>query len=121
MKKLVGILFFLSLSKLILGQLHADRIKSIIQREVANKRSKSIIVGILDPSGIQTYSAGILNDSTQQVPDGNTLYDIGSITKLFTSLLLADLSLKKKVNLDDPISKYLPKSIKSLSRNGKEI
>lgn len=40
--------------------------------------------------------------------DAATLYEIGSITKVFTALLLADMAAKGDVRLDDPVSKYLP-------------
>ena len=45
----------------------------------------------------------------------NTLFDIGSITKTFTTLLLADMVKQGIVNLSDPIEKYLPASVKVLS------
>ena len=51
----------------------------------------------------------------------DTLFEIGSITKTFTSLLLADMVVKGEVKLDDPISKYLPAGVKAPSRNGREI
>ncbi|MES2904435.1 MAG: serine hydrolase domain-containing protein [Pseudomonadota bacterium] len=38
----------------------------------------------------------------------DALYEIGSITKLFTALLLADMAAKGEVKLDDPVAKYLP-------------
>ncbi|WP_312765964.1 serine hydrolase [Epilithonimonas sp.] len=108
-------------SQITFAQLSADSIKAIIKQEVANKRSKSIVVGIIDKNGRQIYSEGVVSDENPVLPDGNTVYEIGSITKVFTSLLLADMSLKHEVNLNDPISKFLPKNVKSPTRNGKEI
>ncbi|MGB8191677.1 MAG: serine hydrolase domain-containing protein, partial [Chitinophagaceae bacterium] len=103
------------------SQIPADSIKAIIKREVANKRSKSIVVGIIDASGRQIYSEGIVSDQKPVHPDGNTVYEIGFITKVFASVLLAEMSLKHQLNLTDPISKYLPASVKSPVRNGREI
>ncbi len=42
------------------------------------------------------------------VPSARVLFEIGSITKVFTGLLLAQASLDGKVALDDPIAKHLP-------------
>ncbi len=98
-----------------------DDIKAIIDREVANKRSKSIIVGIVDANGRRIISAGIKSDNNPTAPDGNTLYELGSIGKLFTALIMAEMSLKGQLNYKDPVSKYLPKRVKIPSRNGKEI
>ncbi len=41
-------------------------------------------------------------------PDGGTLFEIGSITKVFTGVLLADMHLRGEVSLDDPLSRHLP-------------
>jgi D-alanyl-D-alanine-carboxypeptidase/D-alanyl-D-alanine-endopeptidase len=38
----------------------------------------------------------------------NAIFEIGSITKVFTATLLADLSLEGLVALDDPVQRYLP-------------
>src|SRR6185295_13445884 len=44
-----------------------------------------------------------------------------SITKVFTSLLLADMVNRKEVALDDPAAKYLPEDVKMPERSGKCI
>ena len=104
------------------AQLPADEIYTFINKEVQLKRSPSIIVGTIDATGkTQIISAGSYNDKKEVKPDGNTLYEIGSVTKVFTSLLLADMVIKKQVNLDDPISKYLPASVKVPVIKGKQI
>lgn len=95
------------------GQIAADEIQKIIDREVQFKRTPSIVVGTIDATGKrQVVTAGSINDKKEIKPDGNSMYEIGSVNKVFTSLLLADMVLKKQVNLDDPISKYLPASVK---------
>lgn len=45
--------------------------------------------------------------------DENTLFEIGSITKVFTGILLADTVLQGKVQLDDSIGIYLPDGVLS--------
>lgn len=49
---------------------------------------------------------------------GETIYELGSITKIFTRLALAS---QNKIKLKDPISKFLPKNIRSPQPGGKEI
>ena len=121
MKKCIVITTLLFAHFIACSQLPADSIKAIIKREVAGKRSKSIVVGIIDAGGRQIYSEGILSDEKPVRPDGNTVYEIGSITKVFTAVLLADMSLKNKLNLTDPISRYLPAGVTSPMRNGREM
>jgi CubicO group peptidase (beta-lactamase class C family) len=53
--------------------------------------------------------------------DGDTVFEIGSITKVFTALLLADMVDKNEVTLSDAAAKYLPPDIKVPSRNGRAI
>lgn len=55
------------------------------------------------------------------IPTQETAFEIGSLTKLFTALLLADMVQRKEVALDDPVSKYLPASVTIPSRNGRAI
>lgn len=52
-------------------------------------------------------SAGHLREGGAAT-DENTLFEIGSITKAFTGILLADAVLKKKASLEDPVSRHLP-------------
>jgi CubicO group peptidase (beta-lactamase class C family) len=56
-----------------------------------------------------------------QQPDGDTVYEIGSVTKVFTSLILADMIEKGEVKADDPVAKFLPATVKVPSRNGRQI
>ena len=53
--------------------------------------------------------------------NGDTVFEMGSVTKVFTSLLLADMVQKGEVSLDDPVAKYLPATVKMPTRNGRVI
>jgi serine-type D-Ala-D-Ala carboxypeptidase/endopeptidase len=44
--------------------------------------------------------------------DADTVFEIGSITKVFTALLFADMVLRGEVAPDDPASRYLPASVR---------
>jgi serine-type D-Ala-D-Ala carboxypeptidase/endopeptidase len=96
-------------------------VKEYIKRIVDNGKSSSVIIGIVNEHGKQIFSYGELKKGDGKQPDGNTLYGIGSITKLFTCFLLADMVKGGKLNLNDPISKFLPDSLKTPTFNGKEI
>jgi D-alanyl-D-alanine-carboxypeptidase/D-alanyl-D-alanine-endopeptidase len=51
-----------------------------------------LVVGLVDETGSKVISAGRLGNGTSQGIDGNTVFEIGSITKTFTSLLLVDMA-----------------------------
>ena len=57
---------------------------------------------------IWTYNFGYSDFNSQTRPDENTIYRIASITKTFTSTSIFQLRDKNKLDLDDPITKYIP-------------
>ncbi len=104
------------------AQLPSDSIRALLKREVAAQRGKSIIVGMIDSTGSrQVFAEGILSDKDRRQPDANTLYEIGSITKVFTALLLCDMDQQGQLSVNDPLSKYLPANTRAPQWNGKEI
>jgi CubicO group peptidase (beta-lactamase class C family) len=99
-----------------------DEIREILRNRIdVGKKSVGIVVGLVDEKSTRIISYDkVIKDGNQPV-DGDSVFEIGSVTKVFTATLLADLVKRGKVRLDDPISKYLPKSVKTPTRNGKEI
>src|SRR5881296_3518117 len=85
------------------------------------KRAPGIVAGIIGEKGTQLIACGTLKRGGSEKVDGDTIFEIGSITKVFTTLLLQDMVERGEVKLDDPIGKFLPASVKTPSRNGKEI
>jgi CubicO group peptidase (beta-lactamase class C family) len=53
-----------------------------------------------------------MSNANPRTVDKDTIFALGSITKVFTTILLADMVDRGLVNLDDPIEKYLPTSVK---------
>jgi D-alanyl-D-alanine-carboxypeptidase/D-alanyl-D-alanine-endopeptidase len=101
------ILFLLFISFSMNAQFTAE-FKASIQERVDNGYAPSIAVGVLDSSGVHFYNYGKTKNENGQNVDQATIYEIGSISKVFTSLLLAEMIAEGKINLDDPIEKYLP-------------
>jgi D-alanyl-D-alanine-carboxypeptidase/D-alanyl-D-alanine-endopeptidase len=95
-------------------------IRAILQSRVDTKQTVGIVVGTLDHGRTSIYTAGSPGAPGVAL-DGNTEFEIGSITKVFTASILADMVDKREVKLDDPVAKYLPTSVKVPSRNGKQI
>lgn len=99
----------------------ADIQKILIDRIDVQRRSVGIVVAVIDSKGQRVVSYGHLNQGDTRPLNGDTLFEIGSITKVFTTLLLSEMSLRGEVSLDDPVSKYLPQSVKMPKRDGKQI
>ncbi|HZI99262.1 MAG TPA: serine hydrolase [Gemmatimonadaceae bacterium] len=122
MKKLL-LLLFVVVPRLAFAQqfISDSALRAIVQERVATKRTMGIVVAVLEkgkPPRIKT--AGVSGISGVSL-DGNTVFEIGSITKAFTGALLADMVSRGEVKLEDPVSKYLPGTVKVPSRNGKQI
>ncbi len=104
-------------------QLPSDpEIISILKDRVdVYKKSVGIVVGLIGPAGTRTVSYGAFTQGATNKPGGDSVFEIGSATKVFTSLLLADMVVRAEVKLDDPVSKFLPKTVKLPTRGGREI
>lgn len=70
-------------------------------------KSVGLTIGVWAPAFEGTVSCGQTR-AGGPAPDGDTVYEIGSVTKVFTGLLLADRVLAGKMKLSDAASTYLP-------------
>ena len=85
---------------------------SAVHKAVTEKMSKTnakgLSMAVLQGLKVYYYNYGIAKPPTDQHPINKTLFEIGSVTKTFTAYILADAVVKKKVQLSDPVTKYLP-------------
>src|SRR5687768_3507958 len=91
-----------------------------IQNRIDNGITPSIVVGVIDNKGPRYYCFG-KKSHTDSVVNEHTIYEIGSISKVFTGILLAHQSESGKVDIKDPAQKYLPSTVQIPKRGGKEI
>ncbi len=122
MKKLL-ILFLLFLTAAAANAQMDKEIAEILRERVAvGKTNQSIVIAVIDEKGTRFINYGkTAQTADAKNADENTVFEIGSITKVFTGTLLAEAVRRREVSLADPISKYLPKTVKTPARNGKEI
>ncbi|MBZ5695234.1 MAG: serine hydrolase [Acidobacteriia bacterium] len=93
----------------------------LIDRIDAQHQSVGIVVGVIGPEGRRIVAYGHLEKGDPRPLNGDTVFEIGSATKVFTSLLLADMVQRGEAALDDPVAKYLPPGAKMPGRNGRSI
>jgi CubicO group peptidase (beta-lactamase class C family) len=97
-------------------------VRTILSERVdAEHRNVGIVVGIITPAGRRIIAHGRTNANSSQPLDGDTVFEIGSVTKVFTSMLLADMVRRREVNLADPLSLYLPVDVTIRSNKGRTI
>lgn len=78
----------------------------------SGRHGEGMVIGLLDGGGRRIVALGVADSS---------VFEIGSITKVFTASVLADMAARGEVRLDDPVAKYLPRSARVPSRNGRQI
>jgi CubicO group peptidase (beta-lactamase class C family) len=101
-------------------QILADRIDR-------DRQSVGIVVGVIegnaanDARNRRVITYGALEKGDPRPLTSDTIFEIGSVTKVFTSLLLADMVRRGEVALTDPVATYLPADVKVPERNGRTI
>jgi D-alanyl-D-alanine-carboxypeptidase/D-alanyl-D-alanine-endopeptidase len=70
--------------------------------------SLGYVTGIIDAGGHRVVAVGQSGAADGRALDGDSVFEIGSVTKVFTALLMADMVQRGEVALDDPVAKYLP-------------
>ncbi len=98
------------------------QIAAILNTRVeTEQRAVGLVVGVIDAKGRRVIVAGKRDAGDPRPLNGDTEFEIGSVTKVFTSLLLADMARRGQVALDDPAAKYLPPGASLPERNGRKI
>ena len=54
-------------------------------------------------------------------PDARTVFEIGSVTKVFTAALIAEMAGREEVRLDQPVAELLPPGVRIPSYRGRAI
>ncbi len=80
-----------------------------------------LVVGLNCQGDTEAWGYGRVAHDSSQTPDGRTVFEIGSATKLFTALALAEMAQEDLVRLDDPVSTLLPETVRVPLRDGREI
>jgi CubicO group peptidase (beta-lactamase class C family) len=84
-------------------------IRQILATRVDRQKwATGIVVGIVTPKGHRVIAYGVTEKGGKHSVDADTIYDIGSVTKVFTALALADEVQHGEAALDDPVANYLP-------------
>jgi serine-type D-Ala-D-Ala carboxypeptidase/endopeptidase len=84
----------------------------LAERIDGEHRGVGIAVGVITPAGRRVISHGAFAQNDARRLDGDAVFEIGSVGKVFTALLLADMVQRGEVALNDPVAKYLPPDVK---------
>lgn len=87
----------------------------------AQHDASALVVGIVDANGERVLPFGVLSETDSTAVTGDTRFEVGSVTKVLTSILLARMVEKGEVTLDDPIARFLPDSVSAPEYRGTPI
>ena len=93
----------------------------LTQRIDKEARGVGIVVGVLESGARRVIAHGRLVTDSEERPDGDTLFEIGSITKVFTTSVLAKFVEQGTLALETPVQELLPPEVQVPTRNGSEI
>ena len=98
-----------------------EAVQQSIRNRVDHGYNVGIVVGIVNPQGTTYHAYGRKRIATEETPDEDMVFEIGSITKVFTSILLVDMVERGELSLEDPIDRFLPDGVSAPTRNGESI
>jgi len=93
----------------------------LVERIDQQRQSLGIVVGTFGAAGRRIIAHGQFGAFHARPVDGDTVFEIGSITKVFTALLLAEMAGRGEVGLDEPVASYLPADVAVPERDGRQI
>ena len=86
-----------------------DDIRGIlVERIDRQQQSLGIVAGVVTPAGRRVIAHGVFDRDDARAVTADTVFEIGSVTKVLTAWLLADMSRRGEVSLSDPVNVYLP-------------
>ena len=97
-------------------------IAAILKERVdVGRETLGVVAASLDGDRRSVTVYGQSDSANNRPLDGDTVFEIGSITKVFTALLFADMVLRGEVAPDDPAAKFLPGSVRMPEFEGAPI
>ncbi|HEY9817462.1 MAG TPA: serine hydrolase domain-containing protein [Candidatus Obscuribacterales bacterium] len=105
---LLGLVSWVSVCSLGLTQPALTLQQQVADYAAQGLGTRAVAALLMTPDGTEMAFAGKTGNSTHPVPTADTLFEIGSITKVFTALLLADQVNQGVVTLSTPIDELLP-------------
>jgi CubicO group peptidase (beta-lactamase class C family) len=96
-------------------------VQGMINKWKSNTSNAGLVIGKIKDGKVDIQYLGVANKQTSASLDAESIFEIGSISKPFTGILLHLLIAEGKISLDDPANKYLPKESQLPKVSDKEI
>ncbi len=97
------------------------QIDALAKPLIADGTAVGFVVGAVQAGKTQFLSYGETSKGSRTAPNPDTVYEVGSVTKVFTCTLLADMVERGLVKLEDPVQRYLPSDVQMPVADGKPV
>lgn len=98
-----------------------EAVTTHVRQQIDRGHWTGVAIAMVDHRGTTFFSYGYTTRKGGKPIDERSVFEIGSITKTFTGVLLADMVVRGVVGLDDPIARYLPESVYVSVRSDQQI
>ncbi|WP_137864704.1 MULTISPECIES: serine hydrolase domain-containing protein [unclassified Sphingomonas] len=99
----------------------ADPVQALVDDFVASGKAPGVSVAVIRDGNTRFYNAGVFSHTTHAPATEHSVHEIGSISKTFTSLLLAHAIEEGRARIDDDVRRHLPPGYDNLVRDGRPI
>ena len=97
------------------------RAEGLAAAYLASPANVGLVVGVLAGGRRHVFGFGRVSRDSDRPPDDRTVYEIGSVTKVFNAALLADMAGRGEVRLDQPVADLLPPGVRMPAFRGRPV
>jgi CubicO group peptidase (beta-lactamase class C family) len=106
-----GLLLLVSLGAAAQNEVR-ETVDRLVIPYVSSGHNRGLVVGVLHEGRQYFFNYGEKTKSSGMKPDSSSLFEIGTLTEVFTTTLLANMSMEGKVQIDDPLEALMPASVR---------
>lgn len=98
---------------LLFSQVNIDNEIQKLAKSYLKNKPGALIIGVRNAGVNKVYYFGEVKGGSKQLPDNNSLFELGELSEIFTTTLYSELVFDKVISSDDALQKFLPENIKA--------
>jgi CubicO group peptidase (beta-lactamase class C family) len=93
----------------------------LVQEYLADAENVGLVVALIEGKESRVFGYGCIALDNEQPPDGDTVFELASAGKTFTTTVMAEMHLKGELSWDDPLQAFLPESVHVPQHSGRAV
>lgn len=99
----------------------ADPVQALVDDFVKSGKADGVSVAVIRDGATRFHQAGVISRESKAPVTEHSVFEIGSISKTFTSLILAHAIRDGLASINDDVRKHLPPGYDNLVRDGRPV